>query len=500
MLPPGARLTRVMALVDDEKYFTLRAGHQTGKTTCARWLVRHYNAGDRYACIWIDIQSARELPEPAVAFPVVLEKIATAVHRDLPHIKLPDLTDLRDTPQTAILHALRALARASARPVVVLIDEADGLVGPAMVSFLTQIREGYIDRSDLPFPHGLALIGRREVRDYAVSIEDRRPLSWLGTSSPFNINAEAPTLSLFSPADVAELLHQHTTHTGQLFLPESIDRIFYLSQGQPWLVNALADHIVDLDVPDRHIAATAAHVDAAKEALIQERRSHIDALVARLREPRVRRIIEPMLLGELIDDGDALNDDFAYVLGLGLLGQQQGQYRIANPIYKEVIPRVLIHDMERQLYLKPSAYVKPDGRLDMLKLMTSWQEFWREDGHLAAAGFSYKEAGPHLMLMAYLQRIVNGGGTIEREYALGRGALDLLVTFGGERHAIELKLRRDTRTLKRAQEQLLGYLDEAGLSEGWLVHFDLRKEVSWEDKLTLTDIESDGKHLHVVGC
>jgi hypothetical protein len=83
------------------------------------------------------------------------------------------------------------------------------------------------------------------------------------------------------------------------------------------------------------------------------------------------------------------------------------------------------------------------------KLMAAWQEFWREDGHLAAEGFAYKESGPHLMLMAFLQRVVNGGGRIDREYALGKGALDLLITWKTQRIAIEVKLRRDTETEAR---------------------------------------------------
>lgn len=104
------------------------------------------------------------------------------------------------------------------------------------------------------------------------------------------------------------------------------------------------------------------------------------------------------------------------------------------------------------------------------------------------------------MLMAFLQRVVNGGGRIEREYALGRGALDLMITFAGERHAVELKLRRDTQTQSEAREQLLSYLDEAGLSEGWLVLFDLRKDLPWAEKLTLREVESEGKRLWIVGC
>jgi hypothetical protein len=132
--------------------------------------------------------------------------------------------------------------------------------------------------------------------------------------------------------------------------------------------------------------------------------------------------------------------------------------------------------------------------------MTAWQAFWREDGHLAAEGFGYREAGPHLMLMAFLQRIVNGGGRVDREYGLGRGALDLMIFWQGERHAIEVKIRRDTTTEERAFEQVAGYLDRLGLGEGWLVMFDLSEGLSWGEKITMREVVHRGKRVHVVGC
>jgi hypothetical protein len=104
------------------------------------------------------------------------------------------------------------------------------------------------------------------------------------------------------------------------------------------------------------------------------------------------------------------------------------------------------------------------------------------------------------MLMAFLQRVVNGGGRIEREYGLGRGALDLMILWKEERHAIEVKLRRDTETEIEALDQVAHYLDHSGLPEGWLVLFDLRKEQPWSEKLTLRDMEHAGKRIHVVGC
>lgn len=498
MLPPERRLARVLELVDHRKYFVLRAGRQTGKTTSAQWLVRHFNQGDRCCCVWADLQTAREQPDPAAALPTVLSELDRAVARDLPGVPRPALPSALN-PATALLHYLQALSGATPRPLVLLLDEVDGLVGPAMVTVLTQLRAGYVDRASTPFPHSLALIGLREVRDYVLAQEDRRAVSWLGTTSPFNITAEVTTLRPFTEAEVGELLGQHTTATGQRFEPEAATRVFALSQGQPWLVNALADWCV---YQQRELASAirAADVEAAKDGLILERRTHLDSLIARLHEPRVQRIIEPMLLGGRVPSAGTLDDDFAYVLGLGLLVHRGGEYVIANPIYMEVIPRVLSFGQQVQIHLRPATFLTAEGRLDMHKLMRGWQRFWRQDGHLAAEGFAYREAGPHLMLMAYLQRVVNGGGRIEREYALGRGALDLLVTIAGERHAIELKLRRDSSTRGDAIEQLTGYLDQAGLEEGWLVLFDLRKDIGWDEKLTLTEESADGKHIWVVGC
>jgi hypothetical protein len=324
-------------------------------------------------------------------------------------------------------------------------------------------------------------------------------VAWLGTTSPFNITAEASTLEPFSRDEVAELLGQHTEHAGQRFEPDAVERIFYLSQGHPWLVNAIADQIVNRDVEERAVAVTEAHVEAAKETIIVERRSHVDSLVARLREPRVLRILDPMLAGAEAP-ADLLDDDLAYAVGLGIVSVRAGRAEIANPIYRELIPRALTWVRQVTLNQESSWYVRADGSLDVPKLMAAFQGFWREHGHVAAEGFAYREAGPHLMLMAFLQRVVNSGGRIEREYGLGRGALDLMVVWGGARHAIEVKLRRDEHTEGRGLEQIARYLDASGLGEGWLVLFDLRKEPPWEQKLFVREVESEGKRVHLVGC
>ncbi|MFM6846204.1 MAG: ATP-binding protein, partial [Dolichospermum sp.] len=103
------------------------------------------------------------------------------------------------------------------------------------------------------------------------------------------------TMRNFNLAEVGELYQQHTAATGQIFTPEAIETAFDLTQGQPWLVNALAKEIVEKMVKDRNIAITKEHILTAKEILITRQDTHLDSLAERLREPRIKAIIEPML-------------------------------------------------------------------------------------------------------------------------------------------------------------------------------------------------------------
>jgi hypothetical protein len=502
MLPPGDRVVRAMELVEHRKFFSLVAGHQCGKTTCLRWMAAHYNAGDRLRALWIDLQVARDTPDPAVALPRILRMCEESLRLQIRDVVGPspeEIDVLLRIPGNALLDYLRALAAASPLPLVVFFDEADGLVGATMVSFLSQLRAGYLSRTEAPFPQSVALVGRRAVRDDTLSLDERRQIEWLGSSSPFNVNAEVTSVALFTRPEVESLLAQHTTATGQRFEADAVSHVFALTEGQPWLVNALADYATDRLVRDRALAVTRDHIEAAKEALILERRTHIDALVARLREPRVRRVIDPMLSGELLPFSD-IDDDLLYVAGLGLIRKVGGEWIIANAMYREVVPRALTAAAQSSLYQRTEWYVRPDGLLDVPKLMAAWQEFWREDGRVAAEGFGYKESGPHLLMMAFLQRIVNGGGRIDREYALGKGALDLLITWKTQRIAVELKLWRRPTTEPKGIAQLAGYLDTLGLDEGWLVIFETRPAIEWEARSFARTEAVGGRTIHVVGC
>ncbi|WP_437751328.1 ATP-binding protein [Sorangium sp. So ce1389] len=471
MQPALRRLPTVRRLVDQMSYFVMHAPRQVGKTTALLALAEELLREGRHVAVVVSAEVGAPLSRDLeAAEPAILDAWRGAAERRLPRDLWPPPWP-EAAPGRRIGAALQAWASAAPRPLVVLIDEIDALEDVTLVSVLRQIRDGYPDRPR-SFPWSLALVGMRDVRDYKVASGGS---ARLGTASPFNIKVQSLTLRGFTQEEVAELYAQHTTETGQAFLPDAVERVFSLTQGQPWLVNAIARQLVEVVVPDAARSITAADVERAKDLLIEQQETHLDSLAERLREPRVRAVIEPMLAGDA--PGELPRDDIRFLedLGLARIGEGGG-LEIANPIYRELVVRELSTPSRASLPQIAPTWLTSGGRLDAERLLEAFLAFWRQHGEALLGTAPYHEVAPHLVLMAFLHRVVNGGGTIEREYAIGRGRMDLCVRYAGEALAMELKVWRDGRLdpLVEGLTQLDGYLAGLGLARGWLVIFDRR--------------------------
>jgi len=482
------RLPEVERLVERESYFVLHAPRRTGKTTALRELATRLTTSGRYAAVYASCEGAQAAADDyASAERMLLDELRIRAGSDLKGGLLPP--PWPSAPAGSQLRsALTSWARSCPRPLVLLLDEIDAILGASLISVLRQLRAGYPDRPDA-FPCSVILSGLRDVRDYKLASGGGES-SRLGTASPFNIKVESIRLRDFTADEVSRLYAQHREETGQAFTAKALERAFVLTAGQPWLVNALAREVVEkLEVPlSRPVRPE--HVDQASEELIMARATHLDSLVARLTDERVRRVVEPMLAGSFGDaPADVYNDDLQCARDLGLLAPGPG-LRIANPIYNEVIVRVLAGTIEDRLPVpEPRSFVLPDGRLDLHHVLAEFAEFWRQHGEVLAGTANWREVAAQLVLMAWLQRIVNGGGYVDREYGIGRGRIDLLLRWPWrddqgrrqeQREAIELKVwaagRKDP--LAEGLSQLDGYLDRMGLDTGALVIFDRRPEAA----------------------
>ena len=490
-VPPLARMDvdEILGLIRAKRYFVLHAPRQTGKTSALIALRDLLNSGEAgsFRCVHTNVEVGQVARDDAArgirAILSRLAKRAQLLGDDFPHKSWQGVL-AASGPDDALGDLLSDWCLANPVPLVLLLDEIDSLVGDTLLSVLRQLRAGYEQRPE-GFPVSVVLCGVRDIRDYRIRSSAGELIAG---GSPFNVAAKSLRLGDFTEAEARALMAQHTEETGQRFTEAAQEAVWTQTCGQPWLVNALCAGACfdNKNGRDRSRAVDADDVYVAREELILSRRTHLEQLAHKLEEERVRRVVAPILSGTAAQhDGR----DLEYARDLGLLAPDSPA-RIANPIYREVVPRELGYVLQDSLDIDAAWYLDDEGRLDMTKLLAAFRTFFREHAeHWLGRFDNYPEAAPQLILQAYLQRIVNGGGRIEREYGLGRGRTDLLVLWPRvpgqpsdlwERFVVECKVLRDSDrkslawTVEQGVQQTLGYMKQCGADEGHLLVMDRR--------------------------
>ena len=482
----------LLGLIRAKRYFVLHAPRQTGKTSALIALRDLLNSGEAggFRCVNMNVEPAQVARDDvARGIRAILSGLAMSARLlgdDYPDGVWPDVL-AKAGPEEALKELLARWCAANPKPLVLLVDEIDSLVGDTLLSVLRQLRAGYEHRPE-GFPQSVVLCGVRDIRDYRIRSSAGEVIAG---GSPFNVAAKSLRMGDFTEDETLALMAQHTKETGQRFTEAARQAVWTQTCGQPWLVNALcAGACFDSKAGrDRSRAIEEDDIHAAREELILSRRTHLDQLAHKLEEERVRRVVEPILSG-----GNVQHDgrDLEYARDLGLLAPDSPP-RIANPIYREVLPRELGYILQDSLDMQAAWYVNDIGGLNMTKLLRAFGTFFGEHSeHWLDRFGDYPEAAPQLILQAYLQRVVNSGGRIEREYGLGRGRTDLLVLWPREagqpsdlweRFVVECKVLRDSDrkslewTVEQGVKQTLEYMKKCGAEEGHLVLIDRRAGV-----------------------
>jgi hypothetical protein len=493
MLPPQERLqgAQLHRYVRDQLYWVLHAPRQTGKTTFLQSWMREINAaGDAIAC-YVSIEAVQNITDIERAIPAICDVIREYAESE--NLPIPATDNV--SPITALHNTLKNWAELVVpQPLVVLFDEVDVLHGDAMISFLRQLRGGFATRGVGKFPTSIALVGMRDLKDYITKSKDGVAPN---PGSPFNIKADSAVITNFSRENIAHLFAQRTTETGQQITDEALDYTWEQTKGQPWLVNSLfmraTMRILDEDSTE---TVTIEHIKEARQQIILSRETHLDSLSYRLDDEGVKKVIEILMSGEA-DTQIADTEEFRLAMDLGLVTIERGTPQVANPIYREVLARKMTYGTQLAIQEPEWQWQRDDGSLDMDRLLQEFQKFWRRHSEVWEERSKYTEAFPHLLLMAFLQRVLNGGGNIEREYAAGRGRMDLLVEYKEFKYIIEIKLihyyESEQEVREEGLEQILKYRDKMGASiPSYLLIFDRRnadKKKPWEERLTWETVD-----------
>jgi hypothetical protein len=502
-------------LINNESCFVLHAPRQSGKTTFLDSLTYEINDSDKYYALNCSLATLRSIDNENDVLARIVSRINMAMRaseidaikqRAYRYDSLPGMT----APDSKVQILLNQLCLELDRDLVVFFDEADCLSGPGLLTFLAQIREGH-DLRHKPgckFPVSLALAGMRDIVDRLARVRPEHGSARL--AGPFTFCADSLTLADFTLAEVQALYRQHTEATGQVFEAGAAERAWHWSEGQPWLVNALAGRIVEKELGGAHSSAiTAGHVDRAAEALIRRRGVHLDHLLERLKEPRVIRVMDRVLAGTNLSTTASDDDDVKYCVDLGLVASDEwGRLRPANRVYRDAMVGFLTSGISK-LLPAPSRGDRAGGGRLMSDLIGDFRRLWRDPAASLTSrrpdnlAVKYGEAAPALILYAFMAKALAGSGTrLQARYAEGRGRMDISVFHQGAEYPVGVEAADNDQPF--CQEEGLARLVECllagGAKEGWLLVFDQDREKPWAERDFWRKQTRDGLTIHVVGC
>ena len=497
-IPPLERvnIAELLVLIAQERYFVLHAPRQTGKTSvllALRDLLEAGGAGD-YRCVYVNVEAAQAVREDVErAMRVILGEMGdSALFQGdgfLDGIWSDILARFGDR---ALGAALARWCQADPKPLVLLIDEIDTLIGDTLIAVLRQLRAGYVQRPG-GFPQSVVLCGVRDVRDYRIHSSTEQAVVTGG--SAFNIRAESLRLGDFTEAEVRALIAQHTEETGQAFTAEALETVWAQTLGQPWLVNALCARACFGDEAgrDRSRAITAEAVMAAREHLVQSRQVHLDQLADKLQEERVRRVVEPLLSGG--GERASTARDIEYVRDLGLIAR--------DDTFAHRQPRLRGGGAAGADLGDPAVAARRDG---LVRRCGRWPGRGQAARCVpvvlpralrALAGPVRLRGGGSA---AHPARIPAAGGERRRAHrarvrtgpGADRPAHRVAARWSGggtgatvDRYVVECKVlhRSLERTVAEGVEQTAAYMDRCDARAGHLVVFDRQEGRTWEEKV-----------------
>ncbi len=481
--------------IKEGRYIVLFAPRQTGKTTFFRWALDRLTAEDpTYFPIQLDFQVQRDTSAAtfyARLYQMMRWQIQAVFQKrgDVPSetlTKFLEQTQLTDAfSMVAFFEGLGNLL--GDQRVVLLIDEFDGIPQDLVSDFLYALRHIYL--SDvLLCPHSVGIVGVKSIAqlDYDRSI------------SPFNIQDEFH-LPNFTLEQVRELFGQYTMEVGQAFAPEVVKSIHKQTAGQPFLVNRAAQILTEeLDIPKIEML-TMAHFTKAREQLLGEDNTNLTHLVTNIR--RDRRF-ETLLMDIMsYEEGvrfNPRNELISELTTYGVIAKgTDGKCEIVNPIYLHCIIEAFtptVNGLEREYFTEDNIngfhnYLTSSGQLEIAPLLDNFRDF------IARVGFKILQVpetpqeyvGKHLLL-TYLDAFVKTvGGVMSFEVPTGAGKMDLLIIHNQRKYIVETKIWRGNVRYEAGKQQLAAYLKTEGVSEGYYVVFDHRRNPEQRAQMETVD-------------
>ncbi len=437
------------------RYFTIFAPRQSGKTTYFQLLLAELK-NEGFTPIWISFESLKTIPRPRF-----YEAVNHWLHRELG--KQGVKIDYTITDPFSLGNWFEKL-REQIPPIVLVIDEFEGIPDEVLSEVMHTFRQIYHQKSDYAL-HSLMLVGVSTIAELVMS-----------SASPFNIAAELQ-VPYFTFTELQDLIGQYINESGQPFDHAVIKAIYDNSAGQPGLACALCQHLVTPDVPDKSKAVTMEDFYKTLQFFLTQRaHKNIMNIVQKAREKQgfiLKLLFQPEPMPFNIYDPN-ISGLFAH----GVVDNLNGQTDITVPLYKKVLItafRPLING-EANHYLTSihdtlTKYLTTDG-LNINALLEEYRAYVKRRGFRAFDTKNLRESACHYSLDGFINFFIDQiGGQTFVEIPSGKGRVDILIRYRTQSYIIETKIYSTPTYFNQGKGQLAEYLKSEGLDEGYYVVF-----------------------------
>ncbi len=475
------QIKRLMTLVEKGKYFVINRPRQFGKTTLLDFFARHLQGSGKYVPALISFQLFAQRPDMTEAefysnVSILMAKsmnraIGKTLHWEMPSININNRYDF--------FKWLGDTCLSLPGKMVLLIDEIDAVPESVVIGFLAGLREMFLQRDLEPSPHSVGLVGVHDIKNLQARYRDQS--ASIGSTSPFNIALDYELLP-FNLQNIREYFMQHTNATGQIFDSKVFRRVHHVTNGHPWLVSMLAKIMVEEIVPKRKHKVGLNHAEEAIQRLINFRNPNFESLFNNARRPNLFPIVLDLLEGRR-HRYNIQDDDINLGVRYGIFAEKGRQLILANLIYVQALyqhfERTLKRSQIRNI-LAANRFEDQNGHLNFRHVLDKFQAFMKAKGSHVAKQPEFKEATGQLLLLSYLDAIVNGKGWTFKEVQSGEGRIDVLCCYKNQKEVVEVKVWYGERRYGGALTQLAKYLESENLSRGYLVVFDRRENLPKE--------------------
>ncbi|MDR1621264.1 MAG: hypothetical protein LBS00_02690 [Synergistaceae bacterium] len=508
----------VETLISRGQYFSVCSPRQSGKTTFLLTLKKKLNAEGKYRCIYCNVEGAQVAGNDTDrGMRLILSRIAQEVELEFqdtwPYQNFAPILEHTgaDGALVALFERWMYKEQPPKPPIVFLVDGIDILRGKTLVSALRQLRIGQIN-SPRMFPQSVILSGVRDVRDSNIEIGEDEYL--LGRSGS-DIRDRTIVFYNFTQGEIKELCDQYTAETGQTFQDSVYSRLYSLTGGRPWLVNALlCEALYEIGFGnDPSKSITFGMIDAAKDHFIARQNIYMDQLSMKLSSRSVRETLFPILIGGRWEKKPR-QEDLDYLEDLELITKSSTGWGIPNAMYREIIPKVVGRNLKDELahVVDRAKFLKPDRRLNFREMIQFYQRLYCD--YFLAWGRRYDLQGvlAQILLHTFLHYVLGDRGRMECDYAMSTGCVDISVGWGyslengerrEERFVVEIRLFNKTQSheavVRHGVTQVAAYAKPRQPYEIYLLILDEDETKTWYDRLFQEEHICDEMAIHVYG-